>query len=49
MRSKIVVMAVAFGAFIISLSGSAIFASDEDEKLPPVRRYADKHMPKGDD
>ena len=47
MRSKIVAV-VAFGAFVTALSGSVIFAADEEEKLPPVpKEYADKHMPKG--
>ena len=48
MRSKMVAV-VAFGAFVVLLSGSAVFAGEEeDEKLPPVpKEYADKHMPKG--
>ena len=47
MRSKIVV-AVAFVGFMASLPGTAVFASEDDEKLPPVpKEYADKHMPKG--
>jgi mono/diheme cytochrome c family protein len=45
MRSKIVAV-IAFGLF---LTGSAVFAADEDNKpLPPIpKEYADKHMPKG--
>ena len=47
MRSKMV-MAVALGVWVVSLSSSAVFASGDDEKLPPVpKEYADKHMPAG--
>jgi len=45
MRSTIVAVIV----FGVLLSGSVVFAEDEDEKpLKPVpKEYADKHMPKG--